>query len=167
MEFSGAYVKPDKGEQRISFAGLVFSQTTIGRQQWVSFGGLTQGPTTLASAPSVSDLSFAADLWDESPFVEFNCTGNRETVNGVSARKCSIDRATFDRLQQLGGGAFVDDEIKEVTSLSFDLWTSDTRHPIRMRMDIAGIDLSNANFRFKIDMDITDINSNITINPPR
>jgi hypothetical protein len=172
LDISGTYIKPDKAVLSIQAGSFAITQTMIGNQQWVAIGSLVQGPSPL-TGQTAGDLSFAALFWDES-FVpaagDFSCSGSRETVNGISTRKCEIDRATFDRLRNLAGGnsfASVEAGIKDVSSMSFEAWMADAGYPVRLRVDMAGKDTSDRDFRLKVDMDITDINSSsLTVTPP-
>src|SRR5678816_3636769 len=99
----GAYVKPDKAQGKMKVGGFEVGQTTIGKQEWVTFACQTQGPQP-ATSLDPNDLSLAAAMWDQSNLPDdvsgkMNCAGSKETVNGVSARKCNIDKAALSSMQ--------------------------------------------------------------------
>jgi hypothetical protein len=171
MAVEGAYVKPDKGEMKMKLGSLEVGQTTIGRQQWVSSGGLTQGPTQI-SAPEAEDLSFAAQFWDEGLLPstgKLTCANNRETVNGAATRKCAIDQATFEQLRRTAGGIFSAEEsgIRDINRFAFETWLTDSGHPARLRIDMAGKDVNGKEFSIKVELDVRNMNSDrINIRPP-
>lgn len=170
MEIKGAYVKPDRGTSTTSYGGTQLESVTIGRQQWRNVGGQFQAPTNLSS-PDEEDYSFVASFWDNSAddfLKDFSCGSSRETVNGVSTRKCTADRATIDRLNREGklfsaGGL----DVPQFSSASAEIWTTDDGRVIRFRSNMAGKERSNREVTLKIEVDITEINASITINPPR
>jgi hypothetical protein len=168
FDVKGSYVKPDRGEATINLSGVNVTRVTIGRQQWTGVGGLVQGPANVS--PSEEDYSFIASFWDESPantLQSFTCN-TRETVNGIATRKCTADRAVIERLNQQGdlfSAGFLD--LRSFTSGTAEIWVTDNDKVIRFRTDLAGTDSSNRNVVMKMDVDILDINTNITINPPR
>ena len=170
FEVKGAYVKPDRGEATIAFGGLTVTKVVIGRQQWINLGGILQAPTQVTS-PGDDDYSFVAAFWDSSAteaLKDFSCSSSRETVNGVSTRKCTADRATVERLNKEGKLFTTGDlDIKEFSAGSAELWVADGDKVIRFRANLAGKDTANRNVAFKMEVDITDINARITIDPPR
>jgi hypothetical protein len=166
FEVRGSYVKPDRGEATISFSGIQANIVTIGRQQWQTIGGLVQGPTSLTSVTE-EDYALVATFWDDSPTVDqFSCA-TRETVNGVSTRKCTADRSAIERAsltQDLLGGL----ALQSLTRGTAEIWLTDANKVIRLRLDLAGKDTSNRDVALKMDIDIMDFNAtNIAINPPR
>ena len=169
MEVTGAYVKPDRAEMTISVGGISVALTSIGQQEWVSIGGLVQGPMPISSA-AAGDISIAVAFWDDgflNSAGNFVCTGDRENVNGVSTRKCSIDKETFDQLRQLGG-VFGDEEsgIRDLTTFALELWVADAGYAVRVRAEMAGKDTGDNDFSLKVELDVTDVNANIEISPP-
>jgi hypothetical protein len=168
IEISGAYIKPDKAQTSLKLAGFQTSMTIIGNQQWTTFAGQTQGPTP-ATQSDVDDANILASFWDSvSPNVkDFKCSG-KENVNGVSAQKCTADKAVLDKLAKEQPDFL---EGINATSLSnsskIDMWVADAGYPVRVRMDVSGKDTSNADFSYKVDMDVTDINGNFQITAPK
>ncbi len=180
VSFEGnvTFVKPDKAQVSIKLGGETFGQTTIGRQQWSTLGGLTVGPNAVGPQ-TPSDLSVCASFWDDG-FAEsassFQCTGSRESVNGQQTRKCSIDKNTFDQVRQLVGGVLGDPDsgIKDLTRFQMELWVTEGTNsvpaglPARFRADMAGKDMSNRDFAIKIDLDVTNINdSGLSVAAPK
>ena len=170
FEAKGSYVKPDRGEATLSFGGITVTKVVIGRQLWTNFGGVVQAPTQVAS-PRDGDYSFVAAFWDTSvteSLKDFSCSSSRDTVNGVRARMCAANRVTVERLNKEGKlfttGVL---ELKEFSAGSAELWVADGDKVIRFRANLAGKDSANRDVALKVDVDITDINARITIDPPR
>lgn len=168
FEVSGAYIKPDKAQTAIKFGTLTTSSTVIGNQQWSSFGGQTLGPLP-ATAADVANANFLNDFWTDdgigASLKDFKC-GSKESVNGVSAVKCSLDKAGFEKLSK-NSGVLTGLEGSTYTTASIEVWIADAGYPVRMRMDVAGKDASKADFSFKVELDVTDINGNFQITAPK
>ncbi len=171
MEVKGAFVKPDRAQETISIGGLTVTSTTIGGQQWSTLGTIISGPKT--KTPSPNELSFVGPLWDDS-FINlvstFGCSTTLEQVNGVKARKCGFDRATFDQIKDfvnasLGANA----DYKSFSTFAIEAWLADPDgYPVRFSVDLAGKDSKDLDFQMKLTFDITDVNSSsIKIDPPR
>lgn len=169
VEFSGAYIKPDKATTSIKAGSFESISTIIGNQQWTSFGGLVQGPTP-ATATDVTDANFLAAFFEDDGFnnslKDFDCGGS-ENVNGVSARKCTLDKAGFEKLVQSNPDFAGGIEYSSLSKAESQVWLTEKDYPVRMRMDVAGKDTANKDFAFKIEVDVTDINGNFTISPPK
>jgi hypothetical protein len=169
MDVTGAFVAPDKAEANISIGGLdedlVMSMTVIGDQQWMKLGDLSMGPSPFEG--DLTDMSLAEAMW--SGFSEsggVTCTSEKkETVNGVPSLHCGIDEASFEQLSSLFGGA--EGMGGDIDDLSLDMWLAeDGDWPVRLRAHVAGTDESGQDFDAKLEMDITDINEEIDIEPP-
>jgi hypothetical protein len=170
FEAKGSYIKPDKGEATLSFAGTSVTRVVIGRQQWTTIGGVTQGPAQISSTNDET-YSFVASFWDSSAteaLKDFTCGSGRENVNGVSTRKCTAEKSTIQRLNQ-EGKLFTTGQLdlKEFSNGSAEIWVAEGDKVIRFRANIAGKDSSNRNVVFKMEVDISDINGSFSINPPR
>lgn len=169
MEISGAYIKPDKAQTSIKIAGFETSTVVIGNQQWATFAGQTIGPQP-ATAADLADANFLEGFWEGEELTQnikdFNCSG-KENVNGVSATKCTADKAVIDRMTQADPSLLANLDATSLSRAQIDIWIADAGYPVRMRMDIAGKDTANKDFPFKVEMDLTDINGNFQITPPR
>ena len=166
----GAFVKPDKAQWKNKVGSFEVAQTVIGKQEWVTFGGQTQGPQP-ASSLDPSDLSLAAAMWDQSNLAgdvagKMTC-GGKETVNGVSTTKCSLDRTALASLPKDLEGFFEDVEVKDLTAFNMNLWLADQGYPVKLDVDMAGKDSSQRDYKLKMQMDLTDINKSIDIAPPK
>jgi len=149
--------------------GVKISRTVIGQQEWSSFNGTTTGPSPVTSTDP-DDLSLAVAFWDDG-FLDnasdFNCSGSKETVNGVATRKCSIDKDTFQKLANLSGGSVGGSNFKQLDSFTFDAWLAEDKgYPVRFNAAMKGKDNDNQDFNFTIALDVTDINKSIDIKAP-
>lgn len=169
FEIAGSYIKPDKAQTTMKIAGLETSVTIIGNQQWTSFMGQTIGPSP-ATATDITDANFLADFWTDDDLgdaiKDFKC-GNKENVNGVSATKCSLDKAGFEKLAKEDPDFMSGIDVSSLTRATIDVWVADANFPVRMRMDVAGKETSGAAFDFKVEMEVTDVNANFQISAPR
>jgi len=166
----GAFVKPDKAQWKIKVGALEVAQTVIGKQEWVTFGGQTQGPQP-ATSLDPTDLSLAAAMWDQSNLSDdvsgkMSCASGKETVNGVSARKCDLDKAALTSMQKDLEGFFQDVSLKDLNAFNMSLWLADQGYPVKMNVDIAGKDSSARDYGLKVQMDLTDVNKSIDIKAP-
>ena len=171
FNIDGAYVKPDKAQWKIKVGAFEVAQTVIGKQEWVTFGGQTQGPQP-ATSLDPNDLSLAAAMWDQSNLPEdvsgkMSCASGKETVNGVSARKCDLDKAALSSMQKDLEGFFEDVSLKDLNAFNMSLWLADQGYPVKMNVDIAGKDSSARDYALKMQMDLTDINKSIDIKAPK
>jgi hypothetical protein len=183
FEANVTYVKPDKSTVTLKLGNETFSQTTIGKQQWSTLGGITVGPNNVPSQPTASDLSVCSAFWDDG-FADaaksFQCGGGDdgkvEKVNGRDTLRCTIDKATFDQIKAALGGILSDPDsgIRDLSRFSMDIWVTDGGGnapgglPVRFTADMAGKDLSNRDFAMKIAMDLSSINDKkVAVSPPK
>jgi hypothetical protein len=183
FEATISYVKPDKSQMTIKLGNETFSQTTIGRAQWASLGGLTVGPNTI-SAQSASDLSLCNAFWDEGfagAANSFLCGGANtkvEKINGRNTLKCTIDKAGFDQIKAALGGVLNDPDagIRDLSRFTMDIWVTDGSGtgkvpgglPVRFQADMAGKDTLNKDFSLKVTMDVTSMNgSDVSVTAPK
>jgi len=167
MEISGAFVAPDKAESRISISGGddEIALTVIGDQQWVEMGDMAIGP--IQATGDVSELDFALMMWEG--FSEgaggLTCASEKkEKVNDVPTNYCGIDQATFEQLSSLFGGT---EEMGDIDEMNLEMWLAeDGGWPVRLRVQVAGTDETGQEYEAKLEMDITDVNEDIEINPP-
>jgi hypothetical protein len=166
----GAFVKPDKAQWKIKVGSFEVAQTVIGKQEWVTFGGQTQGPQP-ATSLDPNDLSLAAAMWDQSNLPDdvsgkMSCASGKETVNGVSTRKCDLDKAALSSMQKDLEGFFQDVSLKDLNAFNMSLWLADQGYPVKMNVDIAGKDASSRDYALTMQMNLTDINKSIDIKAP-
>jgi len=167
MEISGAFVAPDRAESHMRISGVddEVALTVIGNQQWVKFGDLAIGP--METTDDVSELDFALMMWEafEEEAGGLTCASEKkETVNDVPTNYCGIDKATYEQLTSLFGGT---EEMGDIDEMSLEMWLAeDGGWPVRLRVNMEGTDESGQEFKAKLDMDVTDANEDIEINPP-
>ena len=58
-------------------------------------------------------------------------------------------------------------DIAILSTANVEAWIAEGGFPVRMRMDVASKDSLNADFNFKVELDVTDINGNFQITAPR
>lgn len=170
FKVDGAFVKPDKATWKINLGSFEVAQTVIGKQEWVTFGGQTMGPQP-ASSLDPNDLSLAAAMWDQSNLPEdvsskMSCASGKENVNGVSARKCDIDKAALSSMQKDLQGFFEDVSLKDLSAFNMSLWLADQGYPVKLNVEMAGKDSSSRDYGLKMQMDLTDVNKSIDIKEP-
>jgi hypothetical protein len=169
LEVSGAFIKPDKAQTSIKVAGFSTSTVIIGNQQWTTFAGQTQGPLP-ATQSDVNDANFLTGFWEGESLAnnlkEFKC-GGKENVNGVSAQKCTADKATLERIAKDQPDFLEGINASSLGNANIDIWLADAGYPVRMRMDVSGKDTSNKDFSFKVEMDVTEINGGFKIEAPK
>jgi hypothetical protein len=168
FEATVTYIKPDKSQMTVKAGNDSFSQTTIGKQQWATLGGLTVGPNSVGTQ-SANDLSLCNSFWDGG-FADatnsFQCTSKPEKVNGRDTLKCTIDKASFDQIRAALGGVLNDTEsgIRDLTKFQLALWVTDGAGgvpgglPVRFQADMGGKDTSNKDFAMTINMNLTNLN---------
>jgi len=169
MEITGAFVAPDKAEANMSIGGLSdeISMTVIGDQEWMKWGDMVMGPNTFEG--DLSDMSLAEAMWGsfEEGAGDLTCSSEKkETVNGVPSIRCGIDQASFEQLASLFGDTQTTGG--NIDELSLDLWLAeDGGWPVRLQAHVAGTDESGQDMDAELQMDITDVNKEIDIEPPR
>jgi len=166
----GAFVKPEKATWKIKLGSFEVAQTVIGKQEWVTFGGQTMGPQP-ASSLDPTDLSLAAAMWDQSNLPDdvtnkMNCATGKESVNGVSARKCDVDKAALSSMTKDLQGFFEDVSLKDLSAFNMSLWLADQGYPVKLNVEMAGKDSSSRDYGLKMQMDLTDVNKSIDIKEP-
>jgi hypothetical protein len=167
MEISGAFVAPDKAESHMHISGVEdeLVLVVIGNQQWVQLGDMAIGP--MEASGDISELDFASMMWEgfSAEAGGLTCANEKkETVNDVPTNYCGIDKATFEELSSLFGGT---EQMGNIDEMSLDMWLAeDGGWPVRLRVHVAGTDESGQDFDAKLDMDVTDVNKDIEINPP-
>jgi hypothetical protein len=169
LDVTGAYVKPDRATTTWRFSGNALTLTFIGRDRWAQFGTIITGPTPGNRTPN--DMSLAGQAWDAafSPMLSrLSCADAREIVNGMSTRRCTSRDTGATALnpvfEQFGAGPA---GIRSVTSALTDVWLTDGAYPARLRSEISGLDGQGREFRLRIEIDVTDVNGQITVAAPR
>lgn len=167
---TGSYIKPDRQQTAIKAGDQTIQSVIVGNQQWtVSAAGvqgpLPTGPNSLVLANPI--LAF----WDGGPLreiiLEFECSGTTSTMNGVSARRCTLDKAGYEKVTKTWGdflGGLVHQSYSRATA---EVWMADAGVPVRIRLDVAGKDRNGADFDYKLALDVTDIGSTFEIIPPQ
>ena len=161
IKATGAFVKPDQMEVTLKLGGQDISMVQIKDKAWVKFGGKWQvtDPDDDIGLGSPSDL-----LGDLLPAeVLKGARTSSETVNGVKTTKYSFDKKALEALtKELGEGA----DFKDISTANLDVWLNGDSIPVKLVMNIGGKDEKGKNVSVKMEMNITDINSDIKIKAP-
>jgi hypothetical protein len=167
IKASGAYVAPDKTETTITFAGQEIGYIQIGNQAWMKMGGVWT-PTTASDALGFN-FGSPTDLFEDFLPQEVlkGAKTSRERVNGVDTTRFSYDKQSLLVLAEEFGAMAGDlDDIDDLKEFSLDVWVTDSGIPVKLLMNIVAEDATVERFGIKLEANIKDINSNITIRPP-
>ena len=158
IKAEGAFVSPDKSDIKLRLAGQEIGMVQLGDKAWVKFGNTWQ-PTEAGDSPlgsgSPADM-FKEFLPDESLK---GAKTSKEKVNGVNTTRYSFDKKA---LEALGEEA----DLKEVSQADLDIWVNDDNVPVKVTMSMAGKDQSGQKVSMELQMNIKDINGNISIKAP-
>lgn len=170
FKVTGAYIKPDK-QQIVAEVGSITGETIIvGGQQWSRANGVLTGPIA-TDEYSLRRANPILAFWDGGPLREiireFNCAGAPSSMNGVQARKCTLDKAGYEKVAK-SWGDFLGGLIHQSYSrASAEVWMAQEGFPVRMRLDVAGKDKDGKDFDYKLEMDLSDINGSFEITAPQ
>ncbi len=163
IKAKGAFVNPDQVDMTMSLLGQDMAYIQIGQQAWVKAGGQWE-----ATSPDNSGLGSPSDLFKDfvpSDVIKYSKT-SRESVNGQKATHYSFDKNALQQLAQELGTDTGTGSITDLSKANLDMWVTDENIPVKMLMDMAGTDSSGQKMSLHMEMNITDINSKITIKPP-
>lgn len=142
----------------------------IGNQQWMQMGG--EWMQTQISDEDVSsfeeNLPFSpddvqADMLEEAEYL------GKETINGIRTRHYLLDKQLLEMMEATGGMA--PGEVGEVESAKMELWIADQgdlpAFAVRMESEVEGLEMGDEKVaKYFMSWDVTDINADITIEPP-
>jgi hypothetical protein len=160
-EMSGTVVEPER--QHIRWTSVAEEETfeliEIEGRMWIKEGGTWEEiPVVAARAMSSIALVFApsaawnglyGELLPESNYV------GEETVNGIPARHYTT---TYQHLRRYWEG-----ELQDATG---DVWIADEGYPVRYSFTATGFDEEGDSGTVLWTMDLTDVNADLTIEPP-
>jgi hypothetical protein len=158
IKAEGAFVSPDKSDVKLRLAGQEIAMVQVGDKAWVKFGNTWQATD---AGDSLLGSSSPADMFKEFLPNEVlkGAKTKKETVNGVKTTRYSFDKKA---LEALGEEA----DLKEVSQADLDIWVNDDNVPVKVTMSMAGKDEKGQKVSVELQMNIKDINGNISIKAP-
>jgi len=164
--FRGAFVAPDRHETRIEARGETVEAVVIGSDLFAKRGNGRFIKETDDAGPE--DIPFDMNEFCRSELLELNQTEvepSKDRVNGVDALRFEFDKQELVRLDRLAGGRDPSFEaLPENTKLT--VWVTEKEHrPVKVVQtgDAEGDpDLAT----FDMEINITDLNKDIEIEPP-
>jgi len=170
MSEEGAFVAPDSYQSKCSFdlgpLSMEEEVISIAGETWVSSDGASfeEGEPTFCTGEFMPG-EIAGGL---SPEDIRGLKGEKEEVNGVNAVHYSLDKAEFEELLALAlalGGEDVEG-LPEDVDVSIDLWLAeDEGWPVKTIFELSG-EQDGQEFSFKLEANVTDVNSDIQIEAP-
>lgn len=171
VKFSGAFVAPDRSQFKLDGG----QNSALGAIEFIQIG--TTSYTKLGSSPWQQATGGPNDVVDQLDPREFcrqieqglsgDVPSRKEKVNGVDATRYDYDRAALEKL----GGGFLgtvtgsDDQLPENTKMS--VWVSDKeKFPVKMQIAASGKQ-DGEDYNLSMELNVTDLNGNVTINAPR
>jgi hypothetical protein len=173
VKFSGAFVAPDRTQLKLDGG----QSSALGTIEFVQIGNTSY--TKLGSAgwqqstgPGPADLTDQFDPREFCRQIEQGLSGNvpsrKEKVNGVDAIRYDYDRAALEKLGNngfLGSVAGPNDQLPEKITMS--IWVSEKeKFPVKMLVSASGKE-DGQDYSVDMELNVTDLNGNVTINAPR
>jgi hypothetical protein len=166
IKAEGAFVSPDKVDAKMSFGGEEVSFIQIGNRSWTKSG------STWKEEPVTGPLGLDLGLGSPTDFLTEFLPGevlrgaktSKERMNGVDTTRYSFDKAALEKLVAESGEDVAD--FQKVSKAKLDVWLSAENIPMKVLMDIAGEDKDGQDMGMRLEMNIRDLNGNITIKPP-
>jgi len=161
IELMGIVAGPD--EKHLIWMNLEdeerFEVIQIGDKAWVlSEDEWTEAPIMVAEAMSQAVLIYAPSVAWDGIFGELEPTATyvgRGTVNGVSAHHYTSD---YEKWGGYWAGA--------LEKASGDVWIAEAGYPVKYHFAATGVDADGNRGEITWRMDLTDVNTEITIEPP-
>jgi hypothetical protein len=176
VKFSGAFAAPDRTQFKLDGGGnsplgtIEFIQ--IGNTSYVKLGSApwqqSQGDS---SASGIVDQVDPRDLCEQfEQGLTSAVPARSEKVNGFDATRFDYDRAALEKLGDSAGGLLgsivgPNGELPENAKMS--VWVSDKdKFPVKMQVTASGKQ-NGEDVSLNMDLNVTDLNGNVTIDAPR
>ena len=142
----------------------------IGDQQWIQMGEeWIQSQISEEDAGSFEDSLFfsledvGGEMLEKAEYL------GKETVNGISTRHYLMDKQWMEMMEAVGG--MTPGEIGEIESAKMELWIADQgdlpAFAVRMENEVTGLMMEDEKITtYFMSVDVTDINKDMTIEPP-
>ena len=161
IELMGTVAGPD--EKHLIWMNLEdeerFEVIQLGNQAWVFDGDQwEEAPVLVAEAMSQAVLIYAPSIAWRGIFGELEPTSTyvgMETVNGVSAHHYT---STYEQW-----GGYWPGELEDATG---DVWIAEAGYPVKYHFSATGVDEDGDRGAVTWRMDLSDVNTEITIEPP-
>lgn len=176
VKFTGAFAAPDRTQFKLDGGG----NSPLGTIELIQIGNTSY--IKLGSAPwqqsqgdsSASGIVGQVDPRELCQQFEQGLTGpapaRSEKVNGIDATRFDYDRAALQKLGNSAGGLLgsivgPNGELPENAKMS--VWVSDKdKFPVKMQVTASGKQ-NGEDLSLNMDLNVTDLNGNVTINAPR
>lgn len=161
IELTGIVAGPD--EKHLVWRDLgeddAFEVIQIGDRAWIRGDeGWEEAPILVAEAMTQAVLIYAPSVAWGGMFGELESTASyvgTETVNGVSAKHYT---STYQQWGSYWAGSLQD--------ASGDVWIAEAGYPVKYQFAATGIDQDGDRGTVTWRMDLTDVNSDLSIEPP-
>ena len=164
ISMEGAYVAPDSFDMQASFAGEDVHYVQIGNEAWVDDGsGWTETAANGGDLSFFGDpTTFATDMLPDAVLQNAKITDDE--VDGMPAKHYHFDK---DALQAVANDLGEETgSLAQIDEMELDVWLIEGNIPVKVEMNASGTDESGIDMGLKAKFEITDINSNISIDRP-
>jgi hypothetical protein len=176
VKFTGAFAAPDRTQFKLDGGGSsplgTIELIQIGNTSYIKLGSApwqqSQGDS---GASGIVDQVDPRELCRQ---IEQNLTSavpaRNEKVNGIDATRFDYDRAALGKLGDSAGGILgsivgPNGELPENAKLS--VWVSEKdKFPVKMQVSASGKQ-NGEDTSLNLDLNVTDLNGNVTIDAPR
>jgi hypothetical protein len=176
VKFTGAFATPDRtqlkldGGQNSPLGAIEFIQ--IGDTSYIKLGTApwqqSQGDSATAGFVDQVDPREICRQFEQN--LTSSVPARKEQANGVDATRYDYDRAALEKLGDSAGGLIgavggSNGELPENAKMS--VWVSEKeKFPVRMQVTASGKQ-DGEDYSLNMDLNVTDLNGNVTINAPR
>lgn len=159
----GAIVAPGDLDVKMTFGGQEAHVIKVGNKTW-SFenGKWTEGDISDDLLGFDNPLDFAQAILPQEVLKVAKTSS--ETVNGVKTTRYSFDKVALESIaKQLGEVIGGDEQLK---SANLDVWITEDGIPVKIVLKAKASDDSGAEVGIELELNVKDINTDITIKPP-
>jgi len=164
ISMEGAYVAPDSFDMQMSIAGEDVHYVQIGAEAWVDdgTGWVATEPDGGELTPFGDPTDFALDILPDA--VLQNADISDDDVGGVPATHYHFDKAALEAVATELGEDTTD--FAEIDEMELDVWLIEGNIPVKFEIKVSGTDADGLEMGLEMKFEITDINADITIEPP-
>jgi hypothetical protein len=162
VKAEGAFVAPGDADVKLTYGGEEAHFVKVGNRAW-SYENGKWTETAVDDTPFTgTPLDMAKDFLPQEVLKVAKTSS--ETVNGVKTTRYSFDKAALESIAaQLGQATGGSEQLK---SASLDIWITEDGIPVKIVLKAKASDDSGADVGIELEMNVNDINTDITIKPP-